>query len=103
MLVSDGQKGAVTSDINSLTPEYTVGFARGCAAIDPSMTWDEVPTHWYSNASSVPDETLAAWQAYAAETPALIMFVAFNADNPFEWAISNLGSQGLQFIPDEPI
>lgn len=100
ILVTDAAKDAVTNAVNELTPEYTIGFARACAAINPAMTWEEPATHWYTNASSVPDDVVAAWQDAAPSLTSVVMFVAINAINPLDWAYSNLASQGLQFIPD---
>lgn len=102
MLVTDSARARVTDDINGLS-DFSVLFGRACAAIDPAMTWAEPATHWYLNASAVPDDVRDAWQAYAAGEPALILFTAINADNPYEWAVSNLASQGLQFVPAHEI
>lgn len=103
ILVTDAAKEAVTSTVNDLTPEYTIGFIRKVAAINPAMTWEEPATHWYTNASSVPEAVVTAWQEAAPSLTGVVMFVAINADNPLEWAFSNLASQGLQFVPDEPL
>ena len=103
MLVTDAQKLAVETAVNELTPEYTIGFIRKIAALDPAITWETPQTHWYLNAQSVPDIVVAAWQTFAATATGLILFIAVNADNPLEWAYSNLASQGLQFVPDPPL
>lgn len=103
ILVTDAQRDAVTLAVNDLTPEYTIGFIRKVAAINASITWEEPATHWYTNASSVPDDVVSAWQEAAPSLTGVVMFVAINADNPLEWGYSNLASQGLQFVPDEPL
>jgi hypothetical protein len=101
MLVTAETKTQVENDINALTPEYTIGFLRKVAATDPNMLPDQTPTYWYLNGQSVPDDTAGKWAAYAETAPGLMMFSAVNAVNPLGWAITNLASQGLQFVPDE--
>ena len=103
ILVTDAQRDAVASAINDLTPEYTIGFIRPVAALGPGTTWETPASHWYTNASSVPEEVITAWQEAAPSLTGVVMFVAINADNPLEWAYSNLASQGLQFVPDPPM
>lgn len=103
LLATAAQKDAITGGINALTPDYTVGFARKVAAINPAMLWSQPATHWYANASGVPDEVLMAWQDYAASAVGLVLFVAINADNPLGWAVTNLTSQGLQFVPAQEL
>lgn len=102
MLVTDAQKTATETVINDLTPEYTIGFLRKVCALDPVPTWQTPHTHWYMNASAVPNDVLAKWQEAAPDLDGVIMFTATNADNPLEWAYSNMGSQGLMFVPDNP-
>lgn len=103
MLVTDAQKSAVEAAVNSLTPEYTIGFFRKVAPTTPAPTWQTMHTHWYMNASAVPDEVLASWQAAAPGLLGVIMFTATNAENPLDWALSNMLSQGLMFVPDTEI
>lgn len=101
MLVTDADRDTVTATINDLTPEYTTGFIRKVAGIAPEISWETPQTHWYMNASSVPEDVVTAWQG-AAPSLGVVLFVAINAENPLEWAYSNLASQGLQFVPDPP-
>lgn len=103
ILVTDAVKNAGALAVNDLTPEYTIGFIRPVAALGPGTTWETPATHWYTNASSVPDDVVSAWQEAVPSLTGIVMFVAINADNPLEWAYSNLASQGLQFVPDEPL
>lgn len=103
MLVTDAQKSATETALNTLTPEYTISFARKVAPIDPAPTWQTAPTHWYMNASAVPDDALAAWSAAAPTLDGVVMFTAINAENELGWAYSNLGSQGLMFVPDPEV
>lgn len=102
MLVTDAQKTATETAVNDLTPEYTIGFLRKVCPIDPAPTWQTPHTHWYMNASAVPNDVLAKWQEAAPDLDGVIMFTATNADNPLEWAYSNMASQGLMFVPDNP-
>lgn len=103
MLVTNAQKSATETFINSLTPEYTIGFIRKVAPISPSPTWQTTPTHWYMNASAVPADVLAAWQAAAPDLAGVVMFTATNADNPLDWAHSNMASQGVMFVPEQEV
>ncbi|GEM_PF-2269726 len=103
MLVTDAQKSNVETFINDLTPEYTIGFIRKVCPIDPEPTWETAHTHWYASNSVVPAEVLAAWQEAAPTLEGFIMFTAINADNPLEWAYSNMASQGLMFLPDPEV
>lgn len=103
MLVTDLNKSDTETFINELTPSYTIGFIRKICPINPTPTWETAHTHWYMNASAVPDDILAAWQEEAPNLEGVIMFTATNADNPLEWAYSNLSSQGLVFKPDQEI
>lgn len=103
LLVTDAQKDSVTATVNDLTPEYTIGFIRKVAPIDPVPTPSTPATHWYTNGQSVPDAVVSAWQAAIPDLEGLIMFTATNADNALGWAVSNLESQGLMFVPDPEI
>lgn len=100
MLVTNAQKSATVIAVNELTPEYTIDFIRKAAPITPAPTWQTAATHWYMNASAVPDTVVAAWLAAAPTLDGVILFTATNADNPLEWAYSNMASQGLMFVPD---
>lgn len=102
ILVIDAEKTAVIAAVNALTPEYTIGFSRK-VAVAGALTWETAPSHWYTNASAVPDDVLRAWQEAAPNLDGVVMFTAINAANPLEWAHSNLGSQGLAFVPDPPV
>lgn len=108
LIVTDAKKIAVQDAIAVLTPEYTIGFGRPCCALsEPSPTWETPPTHWYANASAVDTIFAAAWQDAVDEAApsdamhGLILFTALNATNPPAWAVTNLESQGLRFVPDE--
>lgn len=109
LIVTDARKAAVEAAIATLTPEYTVVFSRPCCALsEPSPTWQTPATHWYANASAVAMEYAEAWQhAVGTAGPVdalhgLILFTAQNAENAYGWALTNLGSQELRFVPDEP-
>lgn len=103
MLVTDAQKSATETAIAALTPEYSIGFIRKVAPITPAPTWQTPQTHWYMNASAVPDDVVAAWLAAAPDLDGVILFTATNAENPLEWAYSNMASQGLMFVPDPEV
>lgn len=100
MLVTDAEKAATETAINELTPEYTIGFIRRVVPILPTPTPATPHTHWYMNASAVSDEVLTAWQGLLPSLTGVVAFIAINADNPLEWAYSNMASQGLMFVPD---
>lgn len=109
LIVTNTRKAAVQTAIAGLTPDYTIGFSRACcASSSPDLTWETAPTHWYANASAVNAVHASAWQeAVTGAGPSdplhgLILFTAQNADDPSGWARSNLESQGLRFVPDEP-
>lgn len=102
ILVTDAEKDTVTTMLNELTPEYTVGFVRKVAALG-ATDWQTPASHWYTNAQNVPDEVVTAWQTAASTAAGIIMFTAINADNAFQWAQSNLASQGLMFVPDQEV
>ena len=108
LIVADAKKAGAIAAIADLTPEYTVGFQRACCAPGPGVTWETPATHWYSHGAQVDTIYVQAWQdAVEAAEPSdplygLIIFTAQNADNAYVWALSNLESQGLQFVPDEP-
>lgn len=55
------------------------------------------------NASAVPDTVVTKWLEAAPNLEGVILFTATNADNPLEWAYSNMASQGLMFVPDPDI
>lgn len=101
MLVPDADKANVISDIAALTPDWSISFIRPCCAVDPVPTWETPPTHWYNSSQVVPDDIVEAWTGYFTARPALKMFTALNAENAYGWAVSNLASQGLRFVPDE--
>jgi hypothetical protein len=108
LIVTDAQKAAVEAAIAVLTPDYTIGFARPCCALsEPDPTWETPPTYWYANASAVDANVAAAWQEAVAQAgpldplSGLILFTAQNAENASGWAVTNLASQGLRFVPDE--
>lgn len=103
MLVTDAKKSVTENLVNGLTPEYTIGFIRKVCPISPTPTPTTQHTHWYMNASAVSDEVLAAWQGLIPELEGVVAFIAINADNPLEWAYSNMASQGLRFVPDPDI
>lgn len=108
LIVTAARKTAAQAAIADLTPDYTVGFSRQCCAIGPGVTWETPATHWYANGSAVDSAYVQAWQdAVDAAGPSdplngLIIFTAQNAANAYAWALTNLESQGLQFVPDEP-
>jgi hypothetical protein len=109
MLVTDAQKDGVVSAINTLTPEYTVGFSRKVCADDPGVTWETPASHWYTNGSSIDASIVAEWQdaiAAAGVEDALHGVVIFTIQQPdpdfdyLNWATINLGSKGLRLVPD---
>ncbi|TCR92587.1 hypothetical protein [Rhizobium sp. BK376] len=100
MLVTDEQRYKVTSDIDRISPDFPIVFSRKVAPIDPNMTTDTAATHWYLNADWVAIEIMCSWIEYAEGNTDLIVFTATNEDNSAGWAVSNLASQGLQFVPD---
>lgn len=107
MLVTDAKRASVISAINALTPAYTIGFIRQCCAADTvDPTWQTPATHWYNNSTAVDLGIVEAWQQAVAnaEPPdplyGLIIFTAQNAADAVGWAMSNLASQNLMFVPD---
>lgn len=112
ILVTDENKAAVSAAIESLTPQYGAwGFGRKCCQIDPEATWQTPATHWYGNDAGVETITVNVWQDAvdaADATPEhplhnLKIFTVQNATNAHAWAVTNLGSEGLQFVPFEPL
>jgi hypothetical protein len=59
-------------------------------------------THWYMNVEPVADEIVAAWLELVPTLDGLVMFTATNAENSLQWAYSNMASQGVMFLPDDP-
>lgn len=107
MIVTDAKKIAAQAALAILTPDYTVGFSRACCAIDPGATHQTPPTHWYTHGAAVPTEYVDIWQSAVAagdDEPltGLIVFTALNAADAVAWAATNLTSEGLQFVPDDP-
>lgn len=103
MLVTDAQKTAVETLINDREDTtYVMGFLRKVCPIIPTPTWQTPHTHWYMNDSTMSEADWAIIQPMLP-IPGLIVFTAYNAANPLEWAWSNMASQGLQFLPDPEI
>jgi len=108
LIVSDAKKAAAVAAITALTPDYTVGFSRACCAPGPDVTWETPASHWYSHGAQADTVFIEAWQDAVAEAEpsdplyGMIIFTAQNASNAVAWAQTNLESQGLQFVPDEP-
>lgn len=108
LLVTDAKRQAVIDALEAITPIYTMGFIRPCCAIGPGLTWQTPPTHWYANMTAVETSIVQDWQdaTAAATVPedalhGFIIFTAQNAVNAPVWAVSNLESQNLRFVPDE--
>lgn len=125
IIVSDTKRADVIEAVSHLTPSYAMGFIRKCCAIDPGATWQTPPTHWYSNDAGMDSALSSVWQdaadgtlpyGYALPNGAtmteqeildamagLILFTAINSNDAIAWAMTNLTSEGLQFVPDPPL
>lgn len=103
MLVTDAQKSAVETLINEREDtNYLIGFIRKVCPLDPAPTWETPHTHWYMNDERMTPEDLEIIQSMLP-IEGLTVFIAHDAENSLAWAHSNMASQGLQFLPDEPI
>lgn len=100
MLVTDAEKANVEAAIAALPVNYAIQFSRKVCPKEPIPTWETPHTHWYMNDQSVPDEVFAAWAAAAPGLPGLKYYAATNVTDPLAWAESNMGFEGLMFLPD---
>lgn len=102
MLVTDAAKEPFKALVNGLEEtNYVLDPIRKVCPVSPTPTWQTPHTHWYMNDDSMTQADLDIIQGLMPYE-GVMLFVAYDAANSLEWAWSNMASQGLQFVPDNP-